>query len=178
MHGKGMAMGRWFAKSKRRCTAAQLAAGKPASGEAASLQVSFCMPPWQLWRSVSQRADAPEGALTIVESTPFRVHREWREPRQTSIRALAEAAGSVEDAVMLLQWMADSGQARWDPELDALVLTYLAWLSESGLAAVDYDRHTLVLGAADEKMARMAGASVAPAADPVQEMAPEHPPGE
>jgi hypothetical protein len=169
-------MGRWFARGKRRWMAAHLAADGPASGEPASLQVSFCVPPWQLWRSVSQRADAPEGALTIIESTPFRVHREWREPRQTSIRELAKSAGSVEDAVRVLQWLADSGQARWDSELEALVLTYLTWLTESGLAEVDYHRHTLVLGA-DKKAAGMAGATGMPAANSGQGKASEAPAG-
>jgi hypothetical protein len=60
----------------------------------------------------------------------------------------------------MLEWMADSGQARWDAQQHAVVLTHLVWLRESGLATVDYVRHTLVLGDAGDAMVPGSAAGV------------------
>jgi hypothetical protein len=92
--------------------------------------------------------------LTLVENTPFMVNREWRKSGQSSLRELGAAAGSIERAVTLLEWMAFSGQARWDSERYAVVLTHLMWLRECGLAAADSERRTFVLGDETDPMAR------------------------
>jgi hypothetical protein len=120
------------------------------------LAVSFCVAPWELWRKIAQRPDAPSGALELVEATPFVIHRQWREPRGSSLRQLAVAAGSTEDAVKVLEWMVSSGQARWDGEEHAVVLSHLVWLRESGLAAAYYERDMLVLGDNQDAMAHNA----------------------
>jgi len=114
---------------------------------------TFCVAPWELWRKISLRPDAPTEALALVENTPFRVHREWRRSGQSSLRELGAAAGSTERAVTLLEWMAVSGQARWDSEHDAVVLTHMMWLRECGLAAADSERRTFVLGDTSDPMA-------------------------
>jgi hypothetical protein len=139
--------------ANRRNSMASLASEASASGAPACMEVSFCAAPWELWRKISLRPDAPSGALKLVENTPFRVHRKWREPRQSSLRDLGAATGGAEHAVTLLEWMASSGQVRWDSEQYAVELTHLVWLRENGLAAADCDRHTFVLGDVGDPMA-------------------------
>jgi hypothetical protein len=146
-------MARWPVFQRRR-RIASFRPGGAGAGSPACLEVSFCVAPWELWRKISLRPDAPAGALTLVENTPFMVSREWRKSGQSSLRELGAAAGSTERAVTLLEWMAVSGQARWDSEHDAVVLTHLIWLRECGLAAADSERRTFVLGDAGDPMAR------------------------
>ena len=126
-------------------TASRAGQASAAHGQVA-LNVSFCSAPWEMWRKISARADAPFEALKLVENTPFRVEREWHEPGQSSLRELGTEVGGAERAVTQLEWMASSGQVRWDSERSAVILTHLMWLRLNGLASVDRHSRTLVLG--------------------------------